>query len=129
MIDLSDCHMGIRLTVLLMPAVVALSGLAINSHIAMSRHYKIMCDSFSRSSVLSEERRFSGEFGLKSRFLVIAGVTTPLMLPGVFIRRGTLHPDDYKQFPRYLKRLMQLAMVSMVSGLVLAAVVMNFFKL
>ncbi|MNO83903.1 hypothetical protein D3C76_752290 [compost metagenome] len=129
MIDLSDCHVGIRLTVLLIPAVAALSGLLINGHIAMSRHYKVMCDSFSRSSALSEEQRFSGDLGLKSRFLVIAGMTTPLMLPWIFIRRGTLHPDDYEQFPRYLKRLMQLAMVLMFSGLVLAAVVMNFFKL
>ncbi len=71
MIDLSECHVGIRLTVLLMPVVAALSGLAINGHIAMSRHFKVMCDSFSRSSALSEE-----------------------------------------QFPRYLKQLMQLAMVS-----------------
>jgi len=129
MIDLSDWHVGIRLTVLLFPIVPALSGLAINTHIAMSRHYKVMCDSFSRSSALSEEKKFSGDFGLKSRFLVIAGMTTPLMLPGIFIRRGTLHPDDFKQFPRYLMRRMQLAMVLMVSGLVLAAVVMNFFKL
>ncbi|WP_063915042.1 hypothetical protein [Pseudomonas sp. p21] len=129
MLDLSDWHVGIRLVVLLIPAAAALSGLAIDGHIAISRHYQVMCDSFSRSSALNEEQRFSGEFGLKSRFLVIAGMTTPLMLPRLFIRRGTLHPDDYRQFPRYLKRRMKLAMVLMVSGLVLAAVVMNFFKL
>lgn len=129
MIDLSNWHVSIRLTVLLIPAAAALSGLAINGHIAMSRHYQIMCDSFSRSSALKEEQRFSGDFGLKSRFLVIAGMTTPLILPGLFIRRGTLHPDDYKQFPRYLRRRMQSAMGLMVSGLVLAPVVMIFFKL
>ncbi|WP_079227548.1 hypothetical protein [Pseudomonas putida] len=129
MIDLSDWHVVIRLTVLLMPAVAMLSGLAINGYIAMSRHYTVMCNSFSRSSALQEELRCAGDFGIKSRFLVIAGMTTPLLLPRLFIRRGKLHPGDYRNFPSYLKRSMRSALGLMVSGLLMAAVVMNFFKL
>ncbi|MFI7856581.1 hypothetical protein ACIF8Z_06210 [Pseudomonas promysalinigenes] len=129
MIDLSHWHVVIRLTILLAPIAASLTGLAINGYIATSRHYIIMCASFSRSSVLQEEQRFAGDFGIKSRFLVIAGMTTPLMLPGLFIRRGTLHPDDFKEFPIYLKRCMQSALVLMVSGMILAAIVMNFIKL
>ena len=128
MIDLSDWHVSIRLTLLLIPVVASLSGLAINGHIAMSRHYKVMCESFSRSSALKEEQRFAGDFGIKSRFLVIAGMTAALMLPALFIRRGTLHPDDYKLFPRYLKWRMRLAMGLMVSGLLSAAIVMKLYK-
>ncbi len=127
MIDLSGLDVSTRLALLSVPAVALLSGLAINGHLAMSRHYKIMCDSFSRSSALRDEQRTSGDFGLKSRFLIIAGMTASLMWPNSFIRRGTLHPEDYATFPVYLRRRMQLSMCLMVSGLLLSFVFMNFF--
>jgi hypothetical protein len=127
MIDLSGWPIGVRLVLMFVPVVALLGGLAINWHIAMSRHYQVMCDSFSRSTALKEEQRTSGEFGLKSRFLIIAGMTTPLIWPSLFIRRGTLHPDDHDEFPGYLKFRMQLAMGLMVSGILLSIAVVNCF--
>ena len=128
MIDLGGLDVSTRLMLLCMPAVALLSGLAINAHIAMSHHYKIMCDSFRRSSALKEEQGTAGDFGLKSRFLIIAGMTAPLMWPNRFIRRGTLDPDDIKAFPIYLKRRMQLSMFLFVSGLILSFALMNLAK-
>ncbi|MFB4392099.1 MULTISPECIES: hypothetical protein [unclassified Pseudomonas] len=117
MIDLSDWSASWRLVVLLPPLVVALVGLGINAHIAGSRHFKVMCSALGRSRCLHEELRRGGAFTVKLRVLTVCAMTGVFLCPGLSIGRGNLDPEDYREFPDYLKRRMKVAIACMAIGM------------
>jgi hypothetical protein len=114
--NLDDWSAGVQLAFLCPPIPLMLLGLAIDFHIAGTQHFRIMCKSFERSPLLLEEMLSTGTIGIRSRFMIVAGMSGAILWPGLFIRRGQLHPDDSKEFPRYLKRRMQLSIGLMSIG-------------
>jgi len=113
---LEDWTIYARLVFLCSPLGMIVIGLAIDFYIAGSRHFMVMCHAFRRSSLLVEETHFSGTLSLRARFMVVAGMSSAVLWPNLFIRRGQLHPDDIDQFPEYLRRRMSVAMGLMVAG-------------
>jgi len=113
---LEDWSIYARLAFLCSPLVMIFIGLAIDFYIAGSRHFMVMCHAFRRSSLLVEETQFSGTLSLRARFMVVAGMSSAVLWPNLFIRRGQLHPEDNDQFPEYLRRRMSVAMALMVAG-------------
>ncbi|NIE77416.1 hypothetical protein F3J45_23550 [Pantoea sp. Ap-967] len=99
------------------PLVMGGVGLLIDIHIAGSRHFTVMCNAFKRSTLLAEELSYAGA-SLRSRFMVVAGMTSALFWPDIFIGRGQLHPDDNREFPSYLRKRMKLAMLLVVFAVI-----------
>jgi hypothetical protein len=117
MIDLSDWPAGLKVASLLIPFFIMLLGMAIHVHIAISRHFDVMCAALQRSKCLLEELKRGGGFTLKFRTLTVSAITGVLMWPVLSMRQGDLDPQDYREFPIYLKRRMRAAMCCMAIGM------------
>ena len=113
---LDDWPTYARLAFLCIPLLMIFVGLMINFYIAGSRHFSVMCYSLRRSSLLADELRVSGKFSLRARCMVVAGMTSAVLWPSLFIRRGQLHSDDNSEFPHYLRRQMKAATLLMTIG-------------
>lgn len=86
------------------PFFIGLTGLAMDIHIACTRHYKIMTSALQRSPCLSYATTLWGETSLRSRVLVISMIAGTLTSPKFCIRRGSLDAQDYRAFPHRLKK-------------------------
>lgn len=117
MIDLSGLPLGLRIALLLVPFGVGLAGLAIELHIAGSRHFKVMCDALQRSEGLREELKNGGALTLKFRLMTVSAMTAGMVWPGLGIRQGWLNPQDIHDFPTYLRRRMKLGMYCILIAL------------
>nr|WP_314873796.1 hypothetical protein [uncultured Pseudomonas sp.] len=129
MTELASWPTLVRWAIIMPPLPMLVIGLAIEYHIACSRHFPVMCRSFGRSPLLVSEMSASSTLTAGSRVLIVAGMTAAIMWPGFFVRRGQLHPDDSIQFPPYLKRRMQIAMRLILTGLAWAVAVVTFVNL
>lgn len=94
----------VKLFSLAAPFCIGLTGLAIDIHIACTRHYKIMTSAVERSLCLSFATTLWGESSLGSRILVISMIGGTIISPKASIRRGSLDAQDYMAFPHYLKK-------------------------
>ncbi|WP_046855150.1 hypothetical protein [Pseudomonas sp. CCOS 191] len=123
MIDLSWWPVELRIALLLAPFVIGLAGLAIDLHIAGSRHFKVMCDALQRSEGLREELRNGGALTLKFRLMTVCAMTAGMFWPALGIRQGWLNPEDSRDFPVYLKKRMKLGMYCILIAVVWMAFV------
>lgn len=110
MIDLSWWPVELRIVLLLTPFIIVLTGLAIQLHIAGSRHFQVMCEALQRSEGLREELKNGGALTLKFRLMTVCAMTAGMFWPKLSIRQGWLNPEDSRDFPVYLKRRMKLGM-------------------
>ena len=117
MIDLSDWPAGLKVASLLIPFFIMLLGMAIHLHIAVSRHFDVMCAALRRSKCLLDELKRGGGYTLKFRALTVSVITGVLLWPVLSVRQGDLDPKDYREFPVYLKRSMKAAMFFMAFGM------------
>lgn len=99
------------------PFVIMVIGALMVLHISASRHFVVMCRAFARSSGLDAEIKVWGVNSLWSRMLVVSAMSSALTWPSVGIRRGTLDSRDLEEFPYYLKRRIQVAMMCVSIGL------------
>ncbi|MEB5931569.1 hypothetical protein MXL15_05055 [Pseudomonas mosselii] len=109
MIDLSDWSAGLKVASLLIPFFIMLLGMAIHVHIAISQHFDVMCAALRRSKCLLGELKRGGGFTLKFRALTVSVITGVLLWPVLSMRQGDLDPQDYREFPVYLRRRMRVA--------------------
>ncbi|QVM89518.1 hypothetical protein JYG34_15945 [Pseudomonas entomophila] len=128
MIDVSGWPANLRIAILLVPFLTGLAGLAINAHIAASRHFDVMCAALKRSPCLHEELKRGGGYTLKFRSLTVSSMAGALCWPALSIRKGSLDPEDYKNFPVYLKTRMKVASYCMLIALAWAAFIMLFLE-
>lgn len=108
---------------LLTPFVIGLAGLAIELHIAGSRHFRVMCEALQRSEGLREELRNGGALTLKFRLMTVSAMTAGMFWPALGIRQGWLDPEDSRDFPVYLKRRMKLGMYCLLTAFIWMAFV------
>lgn len=97
------------------PFVIALTGVAIDLHIAGSRHFSVMERALQRSPALDFYIRLWGTHSLRSRGLIVAWMSGLLLYASYSVKRGALHAEDVRHFPRYLERRMRFA--SWLTGL------------
>ncbi|MDF9621049.1 hypothetical protein P5705_25680 [Pseudomonas entomophila] len=117
MIDLSWWPVELRIVLLLAPFGVGLVGLAVELHIAGSRHFKVMCDALQRSEGLREELKNGGALTLKFRLMTVSAMTAGMVWPRLGIRKGWLNPQDIHDFPTYLRKRMKLGMYCILVAL------------
>lgn len=128
MIDLSDWPADFKIVALLIPFLVMLAGMTIHVHIAVSRHFEVMCVALQRSQCLYEELRKGGRVTLKFRCMTVSAITGALIWPTLSIRMGALDPEDYRAFPTYLKKRMKTALYCMVIGVGWIALIVLFVQ-
>lgn len=91
------------------PLIVGLLGVAIDIHIARSRHFAVMLDSLQRSQGLQRWLSIWGSTDTLYRTLVVSSVSGGLLFPKYSIKKGLLDAKDIERFPTYLKRRMNIA--------------------
>lgn len=64
-----------------------------------------------------------GKRGLVWSLLEIAKITGMIMMPRAYIQLGDLDSDDIKNFPPYLKFLLKIDFLMLVSGVVWLAII------
>lgn len=97
------------IALILFPFFIALLGVAIDLHIAGSRHFQILLHSLKRSPALCIYLRLWGTRGLAARIRVVASMSGVLACPSYAIRRGALDAEDLRTFPPYLARRIRIA--------------------
>ncbi|MCO7518084.1 hypothetical protein NJF44_25465 [Pseudomonas guariconensis] len=117
MIDLSEWPSALKIASLFTPFLIMLVGLAIELHIAASRHFEVMCAALQRSRGLHDELKNGGALTLKLRLMTVSAMTAGMMWPNLSIRQGWLDPEDSRLFPAYLKRRMKTGMYCMYIGM------------
>ncbi|POF87142.1 hypothetical protein BGP80_03910 [Pseudomonas putida] len=117
------------LVLLLSPFVIALTGVAIDLHIAGSRHFRVMEKALQRSPALDFYINLWGTHSLRSRGLVVAWMSGLLLYPSYSIKKGALHADDVRDFPRFLERRMRIASWLTGSGMLGLLVIYTLLKL
>lgn len=122
MIDPGNWSPTVKLTVLLLPAFMALFGLGITWFVAATKWFVVLCEALGNSPGMIEERRRWGTLTLKSRTLVVSGVSAGLVWPRWAICQGLLAEEDFNAVPAYLKFALLLSFWSSSVGVILLAV-------
>jgi len=129
MIDLSGWPASLRLILIALPFLLIITGGLINSCIAGSRHFDVMCRAFRRSSGLEDEILIWGTLSQKSRMIIVSAMTLGLIWPSLGHRKGWLSIEDTKDFPVYLSRLMKISSYCLLSGFAILLLLIGFTKL
>lgn len=82
----------------------------------LSRHLDAMLKALENSTYIaiwSAGLRYQGWFG---RLMLVATITGMVMWPGPGIRAGEMDPEDIKNFPPHLRRLLKIKI--MLSGVI-----------
>ena len=109
MTDLTTWPASLHIAFLLAPFLIGLIGLGIHYHIAGSRHFEVLCSAFQNSPGLIEDLRYWSTISIRTRAMIVAGVTLAAVCPRLVVRRGWLSAEDCKNCPAYLKRRLQIS--------------------
>ncbi|ROL75458.1 hypothetical protein [Pseudomonas vranovensis] len=93
----------------LVPFVIALSGVAIDVHIACSRHFEVMCAALQNNRGLEQQIQLWGRRGVMSRTLVVASISGALAWSSIGIGRRVLEAQETHELPAYLQRRMKVS--------------------
>ncbi|ARU90166.1 hypothetical protein [Pseudomonas sp. M30-35] len=108
MIDFYSWHPYLRITFLLAPFVIALSGLAVQVYIT-HRYYDQVISAFPNSLGVRNYQRMWAGFDFISRCMQVGSTGGFVLWPNIHIRQGTLDPEEVRNFPPEIKRLMVIA--------------------
>ncbi|WP_256675800.1 hypothetical protein [Pseudomonas sp. R5(2019)] len=67
--------------------------------------------------------------GLSRRLLLVTKLAGLVMVPGPGIRRGEIDPDDIKNFPPHLKRLLKVKSAILIVGVFWMAAIYVFLEI
>ncbi|MFT0869880.1 hypothetical protein [Pseudomonas sp. CAM1A] len=129
MIDLSGWPASMKLILISLPFLLIITGGLINTYIAGSSHFDVMCRAFRRSSGLRDEIMIWGTLSQKSRMVIVSAMTLGLIWPSLGYRQGWLSIEDTKDFPGYLSRLMKISSCCLLSGFAILFLLICFTKL
>ncbi|QXH44954.1 hypothetical protein KSS93_18965 [Pseudomonas xanthosomatis] len=90
MIDPGSWPTMIKLTLLLMPVFMVLVGITIIWLVAGTRMLFVMCEAFKSSPGIDEDRKLWGALTLKSRSLIVCGISVGMIWPALGVRQGWL---------------------------------------
>ncbi|MGE8465256.1 MAG: hypothetical protein ACN6QE_03850 [Pseudomonas putida] len=109
MIEFESWPVVLKLSFLLAPFVIGLSGVAIIVRIAITKELKVAISSITTSPYLEQMKIVWGGGSLRSRCLLVSTISGLVIFPGPHVRRGLLSPDEVRNFPSCLKRKMKIA--------------------
>ena len=87
MTDLTTWPASLHIAFLLAPFLIGLIGLGIHYHIAGSRHFEVLCSAFQNSPGLIEDLRYWSTISIRTRAMIVAGVTLAAVCPSLVVRR------------------------------------------
>ncbi|CAM4016299.1 hypothetical protein [Pseudomonas] len=118
MIDINTWPLNAQIGFGLAPFVIALSGVAIDVHIACSRHFEVMCTALQNNRGLEQQIQLWGRRGVMSRTLVVASISGALAWPSTGIGRRVLEVEEIHELPTYLQRRMKVSCwLTLVGGI------------
>lgn len=129
MIEFDSWAFMLRVSVLLTPIVVGMSGVALSFYIACTREFFVVVAALSSSAWLEGQKRYMSDLSLKSRWIIVCGVCGLLILPGPQIRRGMLSVEGLEAFPDGLRKRMVASLWLTIVGFIGMIVVAAFIKL
>ncbi|MDD1012590.1 hypothetical protein [Pseudomonas rubra] len=116
MIDINTWPLNAQIGFGLAPFVIALSGVAMDVHIACTRHFWVMCKALQNNRWLQQQVQLWGTKGVMSRALVVASISGALAWPRVGTGRRAIEMDEMHDFPVYLQRRMKVSSWLMAVG-------------
>lgn len=128
MIDFYSLNPYVRITLLLAPFVIGLSGVAVVVYIACSRHFDTMLSAFPKST-WTKQQYVLGTTSLASRFYLVGSLSGALLFPQYLIRKGVLDTEDVSNFPPSLRRLMSLSIWLAFIGMAWLFLMVGLLKL
>lgn len=108
MIDFYSWHPYVRITFLLAPFVIAISGLVVQAYIT-HRYYDRIITAFPNSLGIRNYQRLWAGFDFPSRCMQIGSTGGFILWPKIHIRKGSVDPEEIRNFPREIKRLMAIS--------------------
>lgn len=129
MIDLSNVPVGLKMAFVLAPFIISLTGVGIGYHIAGSRHFEVLCKAFKNSQGFVEDFKYWSTISLRTRSMIVSGVTLASVWPGLGIRQGWLDADDCRNCPLYLRRRLQISFWCLLIGCIWLFVVWLLLEL
>jgi hypothetical protein len=130
-IDIDAWPAALKLSFVLMPFVISLSGVSISAYIALTRNYEIVCSSIESNSYIESLKIAWGGSSFKWRLMLVCAIGGVVTFPGFVLRRGQLDADELKVFPPKLKRWLAVSAWLIIIGfgwLMLAACVIEISK-
>lgn len=114
---------------MLSPFVIGLSGIAMSTWMARSRDFDIIIASLQNSLWLKQQIPFWGTTSLKSRCYLLSTISGAMFYPKTCIRLGMMDAQDLRNFPKRLRRRIQLASWLVIIGSAWLAVGVVLIKL
>lgn len=99
---MTQIPLGLISTLILVPSFFILIWLAYVAHAYTEKAE----DFLSNSSVVVGVKLTYSQAGLPGKAIRIGGLTTALIFKNTYIKKGLLNPEDVKNFPNDLKRLL-----------------------
>lgn len=129
MIEFDSWPFMLRVSVLLTPLMIGMSGVALSFYIACTREFFMVVAALSSSAWLEGQKRYMSGLSLKSRWIIVCGVCGLLILPGPQIRRGMLSVEELQAFPDGLRKRMVASLWLTFVGFIGMIVVAVFIKM
>ncbi|MCP1640844.1 hypothetical protein J2T41_000438 [Pseudomonas citronellolis] len=116
MIDFYSWHPYLRIACLLSPFVILLSGAAVLAY-TTHRHYERILTAFPNNPGVNNYNRIWAGSSFRSRCMQVASTAGFMfLLTRINIRRGHLSPEDLRNFPPDIRRLMLISGSLLLAG-------------
>lgn len=123
-IDINTWPPSIALAFGLVPFVIAMSGVAMNTYMACTRDFDRIIASLPNTGRLTKRIPFWGATDFKARWYLLAGIAGVMIYPKLCIRLGVVDAEDLRSFPpRLRRRLLVTAWLVNIGSIWLAIVV------
>ncbi|WP_286915119.1 MULTISPECIES: hypothetical protein [unclassified Pseudomonas] len=100
---------SLQIAFFLAPFVIGAVGLGVHYHLAGSRHFEALCSAFKNSPGVIEDLRYWTTVSIRTKAMIVAGITLGAICPTLVVRRGWLNAEDCRNCPIYLKRRLQFS--------------------
>lgn len=120
--------LDLQIIFLIAPFVIALSGLAVQAYIT-HRHYDRIIAAFPNSLGVRNYQRLWAGFDFVSRCMQVGSTGGFVIWPKIHIRQGTLDPEEVRNFPSDIKRLMRVSVGLLFFGFAWLLIAVALLKL
>ncbi|MBC3485798.1 hypothetical protein HU750_08950 [Pseudomonas sp. SWRI50] len=102
--DINTWPIAVKLSFVIMPFVISMSGFAMSAYIALTRHYQVVCSSVTSNSYIECLKVTWGGSCFKWRLMLVCAIGGLVTFPWFVLRRGQVDAEELKKFPPKLKR-------------------------
>ncbi|WP_312300478.1 hypothetical protein [Stutzerimonas nitrititolerans] len=107
--------LDLQIAFLLAPFVIGLSGAAVQAYITY-RYYDRIASAFPNSLGVKNLQRLWTGYSFPSRCMRVGSAGGFVLWPNIHIRQGTLDPEEIRNFPPEIKRLMVISFSLLFAG-------------